>query len=297
MTHLLHEIPHILLHTFTDTLKMLPFLVVVYLLIELIEYKAMDKVRAAISNERLGIVSGAALGLFPQCGFSVAAANLYAERLITAGTLAAVFIATSDEALPIVLANPGSAKWFLPLLAIKFFYAIIVGFIVNFIFCLTKLDHVHIHEIHHNSLHVHENGEHHHCAHCDSGRGIISSALTRSLSIFLFLFVTSFILELVIHGIGEDNLSIVLMIDSPLQPLIASLIGLIPNCAASVVLSELFVAGSLSFGSLAAGLCAGAGVGLLVLFRVNHSYKQNLAILGSIYVLSALLGLVLQLFI
>ena len=288
---------HALIHTFEHTWYMLPLLLLVYFLIELIEHKAMDKVRRVLANRNFGIIGAALLGLFPQCGFSVAAANLYSERLISAGTVAAVFIATSDEALPILLANPASAKWFLPMLAIKFVYALFVGFLVNVIFKLTHLDTAKRREAHHHSEHVHEGGEHHHCAHCDSQSGIVSAALKRGFSIFAFVFVTSFVLHIAIDVLGEDKLRGFMMSDSLVQPFLAALIGLIPNCAASVVTTELFVTGALGFGSLAAALCAGAGVGMLVLFRVNRSHKQNFALLGLLYVASAILGVFIEILI
>ena len=274
---------------------MLPVLFLIYLLIETVEHKAMDKVRSVLGSKHFGIVGGAALGLFPQCGFSVAAANLYSERLISAGTVAAVFVATSDEAFPIMLADPESVKWLLPMLAIKLVYAIIAGFAVSGIFRLTRLDKQKAHEHHrHGDEHHHEGGEHHHCSHCDSNKGILSAAVRRTASVFLFVFVVGFLLNLAIELMGEDTLKAVLMNDSIFQPFIAALIGLIPNCAASVITTKLFVSGALTFGSLAAALSAGAGIGMLVLFRVNRNYKQNFAMLGLLYVLSALLGVIIN---
>ncbi len=294
MHEIFHDyVIHPLVHALEHSLYMLPVLLIVYLVIELLEHKAMDKLRRAFASKRLGIVGAAALGLFPQCGFSVAAANLYSERLITAGTLAAVFIATSDEALPIIAADQSSAAWFLPLLLIKFGWAIIAGVLVSFVFHFTGLERA-PHTVSHHSEHVHEGGEHHHCEHCDSSRGIITSAIKRTLSIFLFIVLTGFALNLAIELLGEERLSALLMNDTLLQPFLASLIGLIPNCAASIVLSRLFISGALGFGSLAAGLCAGAGLGILVLFRVNRSMKQNCAMLGLVWGLSALLGVVIE---
>lgn len=284
----------VLLDTLIDALKMLPFLLAVYFIIETFEHKAVDKIRKVFGNQKLGIVSAALLGVIPECGFSVAAANLYAERIITAGTLIAVFVSTSDEAIPILVSSPGQVKWLLPLIACKVIYAMLAGLIVNLLFNITKLDQDKP-QIKHHSEHVHEAGEHHHCAHCDSEKGIIESTLRRSFSIFLFILLTGFVLNTLIWLIGEDKLSALLMTNSFAQPFIAALIGMIPNCSASVVLSELFAAGALSFGSLAAGLSAGAGVGMLVLIRVNHDQKQNAALLSSLYLLSALLGIVLQL--
>ncbi len=296
MTEILDELSHAALHTAEHTWYMLPLLFIVYLVIEIIEHKAMDRLRAALANKTLGIPAAAALGLFPQCGFSVAAANLYSERLITAGTVAAVFVATSDEAFPILISSPSNVKWFIPMLIIKFLYAIAVGFAVNGIFKLTRLDKIKTHEHHrHGSEHTHEGGEHHHCSHCDSNRGILSAAIRRTLAIFLFVFITSFVLHAFIGMVGEDKLSALLMTDSIFQPVLSALFGLIPNCAASVITTELFISGALGFGSLAAALCAGAGVGILVLLRVNRSMKQNFSLIGIIYAMSALLGVVIEL--
>lgn len=287
---------HILIHSLLDSLSVLPFLLLVYIVIELIEHKAQDKLKSALSNSKFGVIGASALGLIPQCGFSVAAANLYSEGLITAGTLAAVFISTSDEAIPIIASTPGSVKWLLPLISIKFVYAIIAGFIVNAVFRMTKLDKaVETHHTHSKSVHVHEAGEHHHCSHCDSVAGIIKNAVIRTLSIFAFIFITTAVLDLLIKYIGESRIADFMASVGILEPLAAALVGLIPNCAASVVLSELFVNGAIGFGSLAAGLCAGAGVGLLVLFRVNKSSRQNFAMFGMLYGLSALLGVVIEL--
>ncbi len=297
MQEFFNHLFHTLVHTLEHTWYMLPLLLLIYLLIEVVEHKAMDRVRRVLASENLGIVGASALGLFPQCGFSVAAANLYAERLVSAGVVAAVFVATSDEAFPILIANPGSAKWFLPLLAVKFIYAIAVGFLVNFIFRITGLDKAKHREAHSHGEHIHEGGEHHHCSHCDSRNGIISAALKRGISIFAFVFVTSFALHLVIDLVGEDKLGAFMMTDSIFQPFLTALIGLVPNCAASVVTTELFVSGTLGFGSLAAALSAGAGVGMLVLFRVNRSYKQNFAFVGILYLASALLGVLIEILI
>lgn len=289
--HLLHALEHTVKHNF----YMLPLLFIVYLLIEILEHKAMDKIKKALSSPHLGLFGAAALGLFPQCGFSVAAANLYSERLISAGAVAAIFIATSDEALPMLVAEP---KWLLVTILLKFFFAVLVGAMVNLIFRFTKLDadipksslHTHAH-----SAHIHEAGEHHHCSHCDSNSGIFKTATVRALSIFLFLFVTGFVLNLVIELIGENSLEALLMNGSIFQPFIAALIGLIPNCAASVITTTLFLEGTIGFGSLMASLCVGSGVGALMLFRVNRNIKQNLAIMGILYFASALFGVIITL--
>ncbi len=298
MTEFLHHALHALIHTLEHTWYMLFMLFLVYLLIEFIEHKAMDKLRALLSNKSLGLVGASALGLLPQCGFSVAAANLFSERLISIGAVAAVFIATSDEALPILAASPDAVKWLLPTMLIKFVWAIAIGFIANLIFKLIGVDkHTASVHAHHHDEHVHEGGEHHHCEHCDSKQGIFSAALRRTVSIYLFVFITSYVLHLVIDFIGSDNLGVLLMNNSILQPILAALVGLIPNCAASVITTELFVAGAIGYGSLVAALCSGAGVGMLVLFRVNRDHRQNFTLLGLLYVSSAVLGIILELII
>ena len=293
---MLHDfVLHPFVHAVEHSLYMLPVLIVVFLIIGFIEKRAMGRVRAALSNHGFGVVGGALLGLFPQCGFSVAASNLFAERLISAGTLAAVFIATSDEALPIIMANPGSAGWFLPLLAVKFGWAIAAGFAIDGIFRLTRLDRIVTADEEAEFIPFSPVCD---CEDCGCGcesPGIVWPAIKRALGIFSFIVITSFLLNIAIELLGEDRLSALLMTDSLIQPLIAATIGLIPNCAASVVLSNLFVSGVLGFGSLAAGLCSGAGLGMLVLFRVNRSAKQNFAILGCVWGMSVLLGVILEL--
>lgn len=294
MSEILREyVLHPFLHTLEHTLYMLPLLFLVYLLIEFVEHRAANKIKNILSNEHFGLFGASALGLFPQCGFSVAAANLFSERLVSAGAVAAVFIATSDEALPMLVSSP---KWLLITILIKFFFAVLVGLLVNGVFKITKLEaqkpRVHAHN---HSAHTHESGEHHHCAHCDSGKGILSTAVRRSVSIFLFLVATSFVLNVVIEIIGKDSLESILMNGSVFQPFIAGIIGLIPNCVTSVVTTELFLQGTIGYGALMTSLCVGSGVGAIVLFRVNRNIKQNLVILGIMYIASALLGVVISL--
>ena len=293
---ILHSLGHAVLHTLEHSWYMLPVLFLVYLLIEFMGHKATGGLRKALSSKSAGVVAGSALGLIPACGFSVAAANLYAERLISAGVVAAVFVSTSDEALPIILAGGRSAAWFVPLVLIKFVYAILVGCIVELVFKLTGLNKAKAHEHHHSHHHehVHEAGEHHHCSHCDSGKGILRTAVKRSLSVFGFVILTALIVNLAVELLGEERLGIILLTDNFLQPFLAALIGLIPNCSASVVCAEMFANGALGFGSLVSALCSGAGLGMLVLFRVNRNYKQNFSILGIVYLLSAVIGVIIE---
>lgn len=276
----------IILEALIDTAKMLPFLFAVYLLIEYLEHKASDKL--ANSLRRLGPfgpVGGALFGCIPQCGFSVAVSNLYSGRLVSLGTLIAVYIATSDEAVPILLSNPQSVGEVWKLIAAKAVIAVLAGLLID---GAMKLTHRRGNE---------ENEPYHDlCEDCGcEEHGILYSAVKHTAQIFAFLFAVSLILGFAIYLLGEERLDRVLMTDSAFQPLLAALIGLIPNCSASVVLTNLYAAGSLSFGSVVAGLSTGAGLGLVVLFRTNKNLKQNICITALLYAIGAVSGLIINL--
>ena len=276
----------IILDALIDTAKMLPFLFAVYLLIEYLEHKASDKL--ANSLRRLGPfgpVGGALFGCIPQCGFSVAVSNLYSGRLVSLGTPIAVYIATSDEAVPILLSNPQSVGEVWKLIAAKAVIAILAGLLVDGVM---KFFHRRGNE---------ENEPYHDlCEDCGcEEHGILYSAIKHTAQIFAFLFVVSLILGFAIYLLGEERLDRVLMTDSAFQPFLAALIGLIPNCSASVVLTNLYAAGSLSFGSVVAGLSTGAGLGLVVLFRTNKNLKQNISITALLYAIGAISGLIINL--
>lgn len=282
----MEHIFEILSHTFLDTVKMLPFLFGVYLLIEFLEHKASSTLPNMLRKlGPFGPVGGAALGCLPQCGFSVAASNLYSGRLISLGTLLAVYIATSDEAIPILIANPSGIGNVWKLIVAKIIIAVIAGLFVDALIRFFKRK-------------TNEEAEPYVdlCENCGcENHGIVRSALKHTLQIFAFLFVIALALEAIMHFAGEELLSKILMQDSVFQPMLAALIGLIPNCAPSVILTNLYVSGSLSFGSVVAGLSTGAGLGLVVLFRVNKNLKQNLAIVGALYVIGALSGMIIDL--
>lgn len=277
----------VLSDTFFDTLKMLPFLFGVYLLIEYLEHKASDKLPEALRRMGpFGPIGGAVMGCIPQCGFSVAASNLYSGRLISLGTLLAVFVATSDEAVPILLASPEGAKKILPLIAAKLLVAVTAGIIVDTLIRLIK-------------GHRNEQDEPYHdlCEDCGcEENGVLRSALKHTVQITVFVFAVSFALGLAIALLGDDALNRILMTDSPFQPFLAALIGLIPNCAASVVLTNLYAAGSLSYGSVIAGLSTGAGLGLVVLFKTNKNLKENISIAAMLYFIGVFAGLLFNLF-
>lgn len=276
----------ILLDAVLDTLKTLPFLLGAYLLIELLEHKSSEKLSGALSKlGPFGPLGGAVLGLVPQCGFSVAAANFYTGRLITPGTLLAVFLATSDEALPIMLSRPHAVPDLLRLLAVKLIAATVFGLVVDLI-CK------------HIIKPQHSEPFHDLCEDCDcEHEGIFKAAMHHTVKVFAFLLIVNLVLGYAIYFVGEDNISRVMLSGNVLQPFLAALIGFIPNCAASVILTELYLAGSLSFGSAVAGLCTGAGLGLAVLFKINHRQKENFALVGALYVAAVITGVVCNLFI
>lgn len=273
----------ILLDAIIDSLKTLPFLFGAYLLIEFLEHRASEGMARLLGRlGPLGPVGGAALGCVPQCGFSVAAANFYAGRLITPGTLLAVFIATSDEAIPILLSRPGAAKDLGLLLIVKLTAGAAVGILTDIVYgrFLKQGASQPFHEL---------------CGDCGCGeKGVLRPALRHTVKIFLFLLAVNMALNVAIELVGDENISRLLLAGSVWQPLLAGLIGFIPNCAASVILTELYLGGSLSFGAAAAGLCTGAGLGLLVLFRVNRNWKENFSIAGVLYVSAVVVGSICQ---
>ena len=273
---------HAFAHAVKDTLPLLPFLYLTYLLMELLEHKAGERVDAIIRRSgRVGPLAGGLLGMLPQCGFSAAAASLYAGRVVSLGTMLAVFLSTSDEMLPILLTKQIPLPSVLALLGTKAAVAVIFGFLVDLLYRPRHEEHV-------EELCQAEG------CHCE-GKSIFLSALFHMLKVALFIFLATFALGLVIELVGEEQLAS-LVLDRPvLGSLLAGLIGLIPNCAASVILTELHLGGALSLGAMLSGLLVGAGVGLLVLFRMNRRIKENLLILLVLYAIGAAVGVLFDL--
>lgn len=280
----MHEFLHILLHTLEHTASSLPFLFAAYLLIEFIEHRHSEKFAAWLAKfGKAGAAVGALLGVVPQCGFSVVAANLYSNRIITAGTMLAVFISTSDEAIPVLLSNPGSAGKILPLIASKVLLAIVAGLIVDKVglFDITKEELDEVAE------------EHSHC-HTEGHNGLLKSTLLHTAKTFAFIFIVMFGLELCIETIGEETFAQFIASESLLQPLVAGIVGLIPNCASSVIIAQLYAEGTITFGAAFAGLSVGAGTGLLVLFRNDVDKIECLSLTGFLFAVSVLTGTILQ---
>lgn len=278
---------HVLEHSFIDTLKMLPFLLIAFLLLEFIEHRASEKTMAMLSRSgKAGTVIGAALGLIPQCGISVIGANFFADRVITVGTLLAIFLSTSDEALVILLSDPTKIKDVLFLLIVKFVIAVVAGYVIDVVFKKLNHDHVNHHLQEHHDDHCHDGCG---CS-CNSQKAFWKNALKRTASVWIFLFLASFVLGLLIEVVGEESLSKFLLTDSLLQPFLTGLVGLIPNCAASAIIAQMYIEGALSIGSVISGLCSSAGLGLLVLFKSNKNLKENVIVLALLYFIGVICG-------
>lgn len=275
-------------HTIMDTLKLIPFLFITYIIMELIEHHAGKKTEKIIKKSgKFGPVIGAILGIIPQCGFSAVAANFYVARIITKGTLIAIFLSTSDEMLPILISEGAEIGLILQILSIKISIGIAVGIIIDLI---PKREHE---RKEHDE--IHKICEHEHC-HCEE-EGIIKSSIKHTIQIFSYILIISFVLNCLIHLIGEETISKAIVNIPFVGPIIAALIGIIPNCASSVIITELYVSNIITMGSMMAGLLVNSGVGLLVLFKVNKNLKENLNILGILYIVGVVAGIVLDLLI
>ena len=283
MEEILHGVSHALLHSLKELLFTVPLLFLAYLLMEYIEHKASEKMENSISKiGKFGPFLGTGLGLIPQCGFSASCSNLYATGLLTEGTLIAVFIATSDEAIPLLFADGSVRGEIWKFIVVKIVFGILIGFMVDIMLKIAKIKK--------EPMELCED-----CG-CEEEGGIIKPALKHTLKTALFILAVSFALGIVMEFVGEDILHKVLLTNSYAQPFVASLLGLIPNCSVSVAMIELYSEGVLSFGAACAGLCSGAGIGLAVLFKTNKSLKENLRIVGILYATSAMIGFFLMLF-
>lgn len=281
----------ILLDTLIDSIKLIPFLFITYLIMEYIEHKTGNKTKNVIKKAgNFGPFFGSILGVFPQCGFSAAAANLYSGRLITLGTLIAIFLSTSDEMIPVLLSEGAPIQTILVILAIKLLLGMIVGFIIDFIGRAIKSKIVEPIDTPEEEIgHICEHG---HC-HCEK-EGILKSSIKHTLSISAFILIISFIINIVIYFIGEENLANLILNTPIVGPMIAGLVGLIPNCAGSVILTQLYLEQVISFGSMLGGLLVGSGIGILVLFKVNQNLKENLKILTLLYFIGTILGILID---
>ena len=274
----------VIIDTLVDSIKLLPFLFLTYLIMEYLEHKTSDKVRHMIQNSgRFGPVIGGLLGTIPQCGFSVAATNLYATRIINIGTLIAVYLATSDEMIPIMISEGIPITTILKILGIKLVIAIVVGFLIDLV------------------VQARKKGEEERIVdlcekeHCHFETGILKPAIKHTVNILGFIVVITFVINTIVHFIGDANIAQFVKSNPVLAPAVASIIGLVPNCASSVILTQLYVQNVIPVSTMIAGLLVGAGVGLAVLFKMNKGIKENLKIVFLLFLIGTISGMVLQL--
>lgn len=280
----MQQIIEILEETVLDSIKLLPFLFITYLIMEYIEHKTSNKVKETIKKSgKYGPILGGIVGIFPQCGFSVSATNLYAARVITLGTLMSVYLTTSDEMLPILLTEAVPITTILEILGIKLVIGIVAGLIIDFVMRRLKKQE--------QEQNIEELCEHEHC-HCEEG--IVKSAVKHSINILIFIFIITLIINIIIALVGEETIANIISHNIILGPIIAGIIGLIPNCASSVILTELFIEQVISMPILISGVAVNAGVGLLVLFKTNKNVKENIKIVSLLYIIGVISGIILE---
>ena len=272
--------------TLIDSIKLIPFLFITYLIMEYIEHKTKNKTKEAIKKSgKFGPLIGGVLGIVPQCGFSVSATNLYAARVITLGTLIAVYLSTSDEMLPIFISEAVPVTTILKILGVKLLIGVVAGVIIDFVIRL-------VNKGKQEEERIIDLCEKDHC-HCENG--IVKSALKHTINIFIFILLFTFILYIIIYLIGEETIAGFLTNQPILGPVIAGIIGLIPNCASSVLLTQMYLENVISAATMISGLLVGAGVGLAVLFKTNKGIKQNLKITALLYVIGVVSGILIEL--
>ena len=332
----MHEIFHAVVHALEHSILIFPTLLISYLIIEYIENKTSNRFeKSKLLNSKFSPLVASVMGTVPQCSFSVVMTDLYSKKKIAVSTLIAIYLATSDEAVPILLSS-GKVADLLMLLITKFIIATIVGYIIMFVtFVFTKKqlstintnihtdsvtivdsesdsrsneesthDHEHDEHEHHDDEHEHDEIESEHslhlgcCGHHIENEGTeqidIMHIIFHSLKVFGFIVAVNIVMNILIEFIGTDTITGFLENSSIFQPFIAGLIGLIPNCASSIVITELYVVGGLHFGAMVAGLCTNAGIAMVLLFKQNKNIKQNIAILLGLYLISTIVGLLLS---
>ena len=266
----------VIIDSLIDVLKLIPFLFVAFLILEYIEHKMSKKnEKLLVNNKKYGPIIGSILGAFPQCGFSAMATKLFSSRVITLGTLIAVYLSTSDEMIPILISNGTNIVTVLKIIGIKVIIGIVIGLLID-LFYKKKESHKDI---------IHEECVDEHC-HCE--KGILISSLHHTISIVVYLLITILILNSIVYFVGEDNIKEFMLNNRAYY--ISSLIGLIPNCASSVIMTEIYLTDMISFGSLISGLLTGAGVGLLLLFKTNKNIKENILIILLLYIIGVVFG-------
>lgn len=287
-------LPEFLKDALIDSLNLLPFLFVMFVFIEWIEiYFTKKKHLFVFFMKKIGPLFGSLFASIPQCGFSVIASTLYTRRILSRGTLLSVYLATSDEAIPIIISEPSKAYLVLPIICIKILVAIIAGYLVDIIFTYKANEPV---ELNKSDNFLHEKGCcHHEIADSQYPKDLWLHPLKHTFNIFIFILIVSIGLGYILSVAGtEENLAKYCLINSPVQPVIASFIGLIPNCAISVLLTLLYLKHTISFGSLIAGLSSSSGLGLLILLTRNNDKKDTAVIIAVLIVISSVTGILIQ---
>ena len=266
-----------ILDAFLDTIKLIPFLLISFIIMELIEHKLNSKAKLTKVN-KYGPLVGATLGIIPQCGFSALASNLYAANVITLGTLLAIYLSTSDEMLPILITNKANPQIIFELLLTKFSLGLIFGIIIYLIYKNKTKNQI-------NKLCTEDN------CHCE--KGLILSSIIHTIKITFFILIINIIINFMI----DENILVSFIKENKiLTPIITSIIGLIPNCASSIAITKLYLSNLITFGSCISGLLASSGVGLLVLFRQNKNLKENFLVLIILIFISCICGIIFNLF-
>lgn len=277
---MLEEITHILVHTLEDSISIIPFLFIAFLIIELIEHKFSDKTKKIITKSgRLGPLLGGILGAIPQCGFSVVATNLYITRIVSLGTLISIYLSTSDEMIPILLSHNVPIIEVIKIVGLKVIIGMICGFIIDLVYRKKNK----------KDFHLCEDDD------CECEESILKSSIIHTLKTFLFIIIVSFCLNILFEYIDNKMIEKIFMSNSIFAPFLSSLIGLIPNCGSSIVLTELYVNNVISMGTTIGGLLTGSGVAILVLFKSNKNIKENLSILAIIYFIGVISGIIIDL--
>ena len=286
---MIHTLEHVLIHAVEDNLRIVPFLFVTYCIMEYMEHAVSEKTEGVVKYKgKMGPLFGGILGVIPQCGFSAAAASFYSGGVITLGTLLAIFLSTSDEMLPMFISQKVPGITIFKILGAKALIGVLAGFFVDF--GLSKIGKSHVVQ-----KHIHDLCEQEHC-HCEEEEASIwKSALVHTLKVFGFIFIVSVLLNLLMECGGEEALEWFANNHSLLAAVLTGAVGLVPNCAASVIITPLYLKELISAGAMMAGLLVGAGVGVLVLFRTNRPVQQNVKIVGMLYVLGVTAGLLIDL--
>lgn len=281
----------VLLDSLLDTAKLIPFLFLTYFLMEYLEHKTKEKSRTMIKKAgKFGPFVGGILGAFPQCGFSAAASGFYAGGVISIGTLLAIFLSTSDEMIPIFISESVGFSVILKVLALKVGIGIISGFGIDFLW--KKYEKSSYNHVEHHEKDIHDLCEKEHC-HCERG-SILKSSLWHTIQIVIFIFLVSLAIGFFVESVGADRIGGLISRQPIMGVFLAAFIGMIPNCAASVIITQMYLGGILGVGQMIAGLLASAGVGLLVLFRTNRGVKENLKITFLLYGVSVFWGILID---